>query len=41
MLSPMYLMCDATAHTLIDYSGIKINFSLFYFLYAYYNYKKA
>jgi len=32
----MYLLCDATAHTLIYYGGIKINFSIFIFLSAYY-----
>jgi hypothetical protein len=36
----MYLMCDATAHTLIYYGGIKINFSIFIFLSTYYKYKK-
>jgi hypothetical protein len=36
----MYLMCDATAHTLIYYGGIKINFSLFIFLSAYHKYEK-
>jgi hypothetical protein len=40
MLSPMYLMCDAIAHTLIYYDGIKINFSIFIFLSTYHKYKK-
>jgi len=40
MLSPMYLMCDATAHTLIYCGGIKINLSIFIFLSAYHKYKK-
>jgi hypothetical protein len=40
MLSPMYLMCDATAHTLIYCGGIKINFSILIFLSAYHKYKR-
>ena len=32
----MYLMCDAIAHTLIYWGGIKINFCIFIFLSAYY-----
>jgi hypothetical protein len=39
ILSPMYLMCDTTAHTLIYCGGIKISFSIFIFLSAYYKYK--
>jgi len=41
MLSLMYLICDATTHTLIYYGGIKINFSIFIFLTAYYKYEKG
>ena len=40
VLHPMYLMCDATAHTIIYCGGIKINFSIFIFLSAYHKYKK-
>jgi len=40
ILSPMYVICDAIAHTLIYYGGIKINFSIFIFLSAYHKFKK-
>ena len=36
----MYVICDAIAHTLIYYGGIKINFSIFIFLSAYHKFKK-
>jgi hypothetical protein len=40
ILSPMYLVCDVTVHTLIYCGGIKIDFSIFIFLSAYYKYKR-
>jgi len=40
MLSPLYLMCDATTHTLIYCGGTKINFLIFIPLSAYHKFKK-
>jgi len=40
ILSPLYLICDATAHILISCEGIKIKFSIFIFLSAYHKYEK-
>jgi len=40
LLSPMYLICDATAYILIYYGGTKISFSIIIFLLAYYKYEK-
>jgi len=40
LLSPVYLICDATAHIPIYCEGIKIIFSISIFLSAYFKYEK-
>jgi len=40
LLSPVYLICDATVYILIYCGGTKISFSIFIFLSAYYKYEK-
>jgi len=40
LLSPMYLICDATTYILIYCGGTKISFSIFIFLSTYYKYEK-
>jgi len=40
LLSPMYLICDATTYILIYCGGTKTSFSILIFLSAYYKYEK-
>ena len=39
LLSPMYLICHASAYILIYCGGTKISFGIFIFLSAYYKYE--